>query len=122
MDEIFWHHRRRYGARRISVELSRRGVARVARLVKTRGLQAIQPKPFRPRSTESRHRLGKTREVLQFARTVQVFLVHPPEASIGLENVDMPFSLGVDETFLGETTQHVHSRFVSRVRSSWLPA
>ena len=48
VDEIFWHHRRRYGARRISVELSRRGmacgVARVARLLKTRGLQAIQPK------------------------------------------------------------------------------
>jgi transposase InsO family protein len=68
IDEIFWHHRRRYGARRISVELSRRGlacgVARVARLLKTRGLQAIQPKSFRPRSTESRHRLGYNTNVL----------------------------------------------------------
>ena len=68
IDEIFWHHRRRYGARRISVELSRQGlacgVARVARLLKTRGLQAIQPKSFRPRSTESRHRLGYNTNVL----------------------------------------------------------
>jgi len=68
IDEIFWHHSRRYGARRLSVELSRRGmacgVARVARLLKTRGLQAIQPKSFRPRSTESRHRLGYNTNVL----------------------------------------------------------
>ena len=68
VDEIFWHHRRRYGARRLSVELSRRGlacgVARVARLLKTRGLQAIQPKSFRPRSTESRPRLGYNTNVL----------------------------------------------------------
>lgn len=66
--EIFWRHRRRYGARRISVELSRRGlacgVARVARLLKSRDLQAIQPKSFRPRSTESRHRLGYNTNVL----------------------------------------------------------
>jgi len=36
--EVFWHHRRRYGARRIAEELQRRdiacGVARVARLMK----------------------------------------------------------------------------------------
>lgn len=31
----------------------------MARLLKTRGLQAIQPKSFRPRSTESRHRLAE---------------------------------------------------------------
>lgn len=68
VDEIFWHHRRRYGARRISVELSQRGmacgVARVARLLKTRGLQAIQPRSFWPRSTESCHRLGYNTNVL----------------------------------------------------------
>ena len=68
MDEIFWHHRRRYGARRISVELSRqglaRGVARVARLLKTRGLQAIPPQSFRPRSTASRPRLGDNTNAL----------------------------------------------------------
>ncbi len=45
--EIFWHHKRRYGARRIAEELQRRdiacGVARVARLMKALDLQAIQP-------------------------------------------------------------------------------
>lgn len=68
ISEIFWRHRRRYGARRIAVELSRRGlacgVARVTRLLKTRGLAAIQPKSFQPRSTESRHRLGYNANLL----------------------------------------------------------
>jgi transposase InsO family protein len=65
---VFWHHRRRYGARRIAVELSSRGiacgVARVARLLKTQGFQAIQPKSYRPRTTESRHRLGYNQNLL----------------------------------------------------------
>lgn len=69
ISEIFWHHRRRYGARRIAVELWRRGlacgVARVTRLLKTRGLQAIQPKSFEPRSTESGHRLGYNPNLLK---------------------------------------------------------
>lgn len=60
--DIFWSHRRRYGARRIAAELRRRdilcGVGRVAKLLKTQGLQAIQPKSFKPKTTESRHRLG----------------------------------------------------------------
>ena len=60
--EIFHHRRRRYGARRIAVELTDRGhpcgVDRVARLLKTQGLAAIQPKSFRPKTTDSRHTLG----------------------------------------------------------------
>lgn len=60
--EVFWRHRRRYGARRIAVELASRGiacgVARVAKLLKMQGLWAIQPRSYRPRTTESRHRLG----------------------------------------------------------------
>ena len=66
--DVFWCHRRRYGARRITVELSSRGiacgVARVARLLKTQGLRAIQPHSFRPRTTESRHRLGYNQNLL----------------------------------------------------------
>ena len=66
--EVFWRHRRRYGARRIAVELSRRGiacgVARVARLLKMQGLWAIQPRSYRPRTTESRHRLGYNQNLL----------------------------------------------------------
>jgi putative transposase len=62
ISEVFWHHRRRYGARRMAVELSSRGiacgVARVARLLKSLGFRAIQPKSYQPRTTESRHRLG----------------------------------------------------------------
>ncbi|MEM7315084.1 MAG: IS3 family transposase [Planctomycetota bacterium] len=60
--EIFWEHKRRYGARRIARELLSRnklcGVGRVARLLRELELQAIQPKSYRPRTTESRHRLG----------------------------------------------------------------
>lgn len=68
IQEVFWHHRRRYGARRIAMELSSRGiacgVARVARLLKTQGFRAIQPKSYRPRTTESRHRLGYNANLL----------------------------------------------------------
>lgn len=60
--DIFWLHRRRYGARRIAAELKRRdvlcGVRRVTRLLKSQGLVAIEPKSFKPKTTESRHRLG----------------------------------------------------------------
>lgn len=65
---VFWRHKRRYGARRIAVELAHEGiacgVARVARLLKTQGFRAIQPKSYRPRTTESRHRLGYNQNLL----------------------------------------------------------
>ena len=66
--EIFWEHKRRYGARRIAKELSSRGkccgVARAGRLLREIGLQAIQPKSYRPRTTDSRHRLGYSPNLL----------------------------------------------------------
>jgi putative transposase len=66
--QIFWEHQRRYGARRIAAELAARGEAcgpgRVARLLKQLGLQAIQPKSFRPRTTQSRHPLGYSPNLL----------------------------------------------------------
>jgi hypothetical protein len=59
---IFYRHRRRYGTRRIADELRDMGRRcsrpRVAKLLKSQGLKAIQPKSFKPRTTESRHRLG----------------------------------------------------------------
>jgi transposase InsO family protein len=65
---VYWRHRRRYGARRIAVELASQGiacgVARVARLLKTQGFRAIQPKSYKPRTTESRHRLGYNQNLL----------------------------------------------------------
>jgi putative transposase len=69
IQDVFWHHRRRYGARRIAVDLSRQGiacgVARVARLLKTQGLVAIQAKSYQPRTTESRHGLGYNANLLR---------------------------------------------------------
>ena len=66
--EIFWEHERRYGARRIARELSARnegcGVERVARLLREMGLMAIQPKSFQPRTTDSRHSLGYSPNLL----------------------------------------------------------
>ena len=66
---IFWRHKRRYGARRIAQELKFQGkpcgVARVANLLKSQGLQAIQPRSFRPRTTESRHALGDSANLLR---------------------------------------------------------
>ncbi len=59
---IYWAHRRRYGARRIVEELHDMGIEcgrkKVRKVMKQRGFQAIQPKSFKPRGTESRHRLG----------------------------------------------------------------
>ena len=66
--EIFWEHQRRYGARRIAKELPARkrccSVGRVSRLMREMGLKAIQPKSYRPRTTDSRHRLGYSPNLL----------------------------------------------------------
>jgi putative transposase len=65
---IFWKHKRRYGARRIALELVAAGqpcgVDRVAKLLKFQGLKAIQPKSFKPRTTDSRHTLGYSPNLL----------------------------------------------------------
>ena len=65
---VFREHKRRYGARRIARELSKRGTCcskhRAGRLMREMGLEAIQPKSFRPRTTESRHRLGYSPNLL----------------------------------------------------------
>lgn len=66
--QIFWEHKRRYGARRIAAELAARGEScgpgRVGRLLQQLGLQAIQPRSFRPRTTQSRHPLGYSPNLL----------------------------------------------------------
>ena len=65
---IFLEHRRRYGARRIAVELAARGQPcsrrRVGRLMKEMELIAIQPRTFKPRTTDSRHSLGYSPNLL----------------------------------------------------------
>ncbi len=65
---IFWQHRRRYGARRIAAELADRGEKcsprKVAQLLHSQGLRAIQPKSFVPKTTDSRHRWGYSPNLL----------------------------------------------------------
>jgi putative transposase len=65
---VFWQHKRRYGARRIALELAALGepcgVDRVAKLLKIQGLQAIQPKSFKPKTTDSDHTLGYSLNLL----------------------------------------------------------
>ncbi len=68
VQQVFWEHKRRYGARRIAKELAARGhvcgPGRVGRLLKELGLQAIQPRSFRPRTTQSRYPLGYSPNLL----------------------------------------------------------
>ena len=65
---FFWKHKRRYGARRIAAELADLGEAcsprHVAKLLKNQGLRAIQPKSFVPKTTDSRHSLGYSPNLL----------------------------------------------------------
>lgn len=69
--EAFYLHRRRYGARRISAELKASGLAVGRRLagslMKAEGLKAISPKRFVPRTTDSRHDLGYSPNLLRDA-------------------------------------------------------
>jgi transposase InsO family protein len=66
--EIFVRHRRRYGARRIASALADEDIVcspkRVADVLKSQGLRAIQPKSFVPKTTNSRHTLGYSPNLL----------------------------------------------------------
>lgn len=57
--EVFWMHKRRYGTRRIVAELKAQGMPlgrqRVRALMQVQALQAIQPKSFVPKTTDSKH-------------------------------------------------------------------
>jgi putative transposase len=74
--ETFFHHSRRYGSRRLRVELQAQGVEagrhRLRRLMKEEGLRAIQPKRFVPKTTNSSHGLG-------YAENLLLGLKLPPE-------------------------------------------
>ncbi len=58
LEAVFRRHRRRYGYRRLAADLSDRGVtcaaARIRRLMAQRGLHAIQPKTFVPKTSDGR--------------------------------------------------------------------
>ena len=59
VEQAFWNHKRRYGARRLVTELQEMDVEigrkKVRRLMRTQALVAIQPRSFVPRTTDSRH-------------------------------------------------------------------
>jgi transposase InsO family protein len=68
VEDVFHAHRSRYGARRIAKQLrkddetcSRR---RAGKLMKQRGLRAIQPKSFQVKTTQSAHGLGYNENLL----------------------------------------------------------
>jgi putative transposase len=58
IEEIFRTHRSRYGYRRIASELTARGEvcapARIRRIMRERNLKAIQPKRYRPQTSDGR--------------------------------------------------------------------
>lgn len=60
--EVFYRHRRRYGTRRILQELKAAGLTvgrcRVRSLMRLQALEAIRPKRFVPRTTESNNRMA----------------------------------------------------------------
>ena len=66
--QVFWDHRRRYGARRISRELIAEGHrcsrAKARKIMSQMALVSIQPRSFKPRTTQSRHRLGYSPNLL----------------------------------------------------------
>jgi len=57
--DTFQQHRRRYGVRRLVVELKAKGINigsyQVRQVLHKNGLRAIQPRSFVPRTTDSRH-------------------------------------------------------------------
>jgi transposase InsO family protein len=62
--ECFYFHRRRYGSRRIAAEL-KIGRFRARSVMKSEGLRAIAPKKFKPQTTDSKHGLAVSPNLLQ---------------------------------------------------------
>lgn len=66
--EVFGAHRRRYGARRIRAELTAQGVSvgrfQVRSLMRRQNLQAIAARRFRPQTTDSRHTVSVSLNLL----------------------------------------------------------
>ena len=68
VEAVFYQHRRRYGARRIGAELLAQGIRvgrfQVRSLMRRLELQAIAPRAFRPQTTDSRHTLTPSPNLL----------------------------------------------------------
>lgn len=68
VQDVFYQHKRRYGARRIARDLAERGIAcsrqKIRKIMEQLSLTAIQPKSFQPRTTNSKHTLGYSPNLL----------------------------------------------------------
>lgn len=68
VEAVFYSHRRRYGSRRIAAELraegTRVGRCQVRSAMRRAGLQAVAPRRFTPRTTDSRHRVAPAPNLL----------------------------------------------------------
>ena len=84
--ETFQQHRRRYGVRRLVVELKAKGINvgsyQVRQVMQKNGLRAIQPRSFVPRTTDSRH-------------------PYPISPNLLLER---PFPVALNEVWVGDIT------------------
>jgi len=73
--DVFYFHKRRYGSRRVADELKDEGIRAgrflVTRVMREEGLVAIQPKRFRPRTTDSRHNKTPSANLLKEAVNTQ---------------------------------------------------
>lgn len=67
--ECFNSNARRYGSRRIAVAL-KIGRNTVRKALKSEGLRAIQPKSFKPKTTDSEHGLGFNENLLKAAAII----------------------------------------------------
>jgi putative transposase len=69
VEEVFWRHRRRYGSRRVHAELVAEGKTigrhKVRRLMQEQGLQALLGKAVVPQTTDSRHALRMSPNLLK---------------------------------------------------------
>lgn len=84
--ETFQQHRRRYGVRRLVVELKAKGINvgsyQVRQVMQKNGLRAIQPRSFVPRTADSRH-------------------PYPISPNLLLER---PFPVALNEVWVGDIT------------------
>ena len=72
LKQVFWAHRRRYGSRRIRAELAAQGISvgrfQVRSLMRRLELHAIAPRRFRPQTTDSRHTVTPSPNLLLDAK------------------------------------------------------
>jgi putative transposase len=111
--EVFKEHRRRYGARRIVADLQEKGCKigrfQVRSLMKKQNLVAIQPKSFVPKTTDSRHKMGRSPNLLLDQHGARKVADGPYQILVG----DITYIPLQNSTFLYLATfQDMHTRVI----------